>query len=104
MESGVILSSVSRTECEAILDLYPEIVPALDYEKVVGTEIWLPEYTEKDLISEAVRNLSPEALSAIPAVVSDNQLHVREGADSQHGESHSLVGETHTMSEEPPGY
>lgn len=104
MESGVILSSVSRTECEAILDLYPEIVPALDYEKVVGTEIWVPEYTEKDSISEALRNISLEALDAIAAVVSDNQIQVGEGADRQQVETRSLVEESHSMPEEPPGY
>jgi hypothetical protein len=102
MESGVILSSVSRTECEAILDLYPEIVPALDYEKVVGTEVWVPEYTEKDAISEALRTLSTEALDVIQAVVTDTQMQVEEG--SQEGESHPPIEETDDILGDPPGY
>ena len=48
IESSVIVSSVSRNNCLKVLEQIPEIVPALDYERVMGTDVWVPEYAEKD--------------------------------------------------------
>jgi hypothetical protein len=44
MESSIILSSVNSMDCLELLDYNPDIVPALDYEKVVGNQEWVPAY------------------------------------------------------------
>lgn len=46
MESPIIVSCVSKKECEEILEECPDIVPALDYERCMGADIWVPEYQE----------------------------------------------------------
>jgi hypothetical protein len=44
LESPIIISCIGKKECEEILEECPEIVPALDYERAMGTDIWVPEY------------------------------------------------------------
>jgi hypothetical protein len=44
LEAPVIVSCVGKKECENILDECPTIVPALDYERSMGSDIWVPEY------------------------------------------------------------
>jgi hypothetical protein len=46
LESPVIVSCIGKKECEDILEKFPEIVPALDYERAMGTDIWVPEYSK----------------------------------------------------------
>ncbi|KAI8924821.1 hypothetical protein BC831DRAFT_463728 [Entophlyctis helioformis] len=48
IESGVYLSSVGRADVENVLDSDPEILPTLDYDKMVGIEVWVPEYSLRD--------------------------------------------------------
>jgi hypothetical protein len=61
---------VNTQQCRAVLDNFPDIVPALDYERVVGTEIWVPQYSATDEISEAVKNLPADVWESIQAVLS----------------------------------
>ena len=51
MESGILLGSVGSKECCFVLDEIPDIVPALDYDTVMGNDIWVPKYSQKDLYS-----------------------------------------------------
>ncbi|KAL2915306.1 hypothetical protein HK105_205171 [Polyrhizophydium stewartii] len=48
IESGVYLLPVGHDECVRVLDEDPEILPNLDYDKIVGIEVWVPEYSERD--------------------------------------------------------
>ncbi|KAJ3307205.1 hypothetical protein HDU76_004673 [Blyttiomyces sp. JEL0837] len=42
------LTSVGRADCEVLLDDYPELMPSLDYDKLFGNDVWLPQYTPED--------------------------------------------------------
>ncbi|KAJ3332376.1 hypothetical protein HDU76_000412 [Blyttiomyces sp. JEL0837] len=49
MECWCVLSSIGKLECEALLDQRPEVMPALDYDKIFGTDVvWVPAYEEVD--------------------------------------------------------
>ncbi|KAJ8328346.1 hypothetical protein O5D80_003704 [Batrachochytrium dendrobatidis] len=50
IESGVYLLSVGHEECAYVLDNHPEILPTLDYDKIVGIETWVPEYSAQDQV------------------------------------------------------
>ncbi|KAI9017842.1 hypothetical protein BC832DRAFT_537064 [Gaertneriomyces semiglobifer] len=69
MESVCVLSSVSQTDIAALLDTDAEVVPGLDYEKVVGKEVWVPEYSRWDAVVERVRRLGLEEWNVVRAVV-----------------------------------
>ncbi|KAI8823183.1 uncharacterized protein EV422DRAFT_566041 [Fimicolochytrium jonesii] len=86
MESGCVLASVGREECGRVVDEDPEIVPVLDYEKVVGVELWVPEYRERESVAEMVEGLSEETVRAIRAMLradgADGEFD--EGGDDEH--------------------
>jgi hypothetical protein len=42
LECACHLASVSRRDCENVLDEFPGIMPSLDYEKLFGDAVWLP--------------------------------------------------------------
>ncbi|KAI9203587.1 uncharacterized protein BJ171DRAFT_137120 [Polychytrium aggregatum] len=46
VECGCCLTSVGKKECAALLESEPHLVPTLDYDKVVGGEVWHPPYSE----------------------------------------------------------
>ncbi|KAJ3016647.1 hypothetical protein HKX48_003924 [Thoreauomyces humboldtii] len=69
MESGCILSSVGRDDCGELLESSPELVPPLDYDKIVGGDMWVPEYTTLDDLAEEVKRLPEDTLRAIRAVL-----------------------------------
>ncbi|RKP00231.1 hypothetical protein CXG81DRAFT_19787 [Caulochytrium protostelioides] len=48
LECGVTLTSVSRSDCLALLDADPERVPPLDYDRIVGSAGWVPAYARHD--------------------------------------------------------
>jgi hypothetical protein len=50
MECWANLSSVGREDVERILEVDPRIVPGLEYERVVGREVWLPRYQRVDCV------------------------------------------------------
>jgi hypothetical protein len=60
IDSGCYLLSVGRKEILKVLDTDPEIMPPLDYERVVGLEVWVPTYNETDplLISPSTASFS----------------------------------------------
>ncbi|KAJ3088879.1 hypothetical protein HK102_007728, partial [Quaeritorhiza haematococci] len=47
-ECGLVLASIGKRDCYKLLDEVTEIVPTLDYDKVVGGETWIPQYTVED--------------------------------------------------------
>ncbi|KAJ3307434.1 hypothetical protein HDV03_000082 [Kappamyces sp. JEL0829] len=46
IEAGCYLSGLGKADIQKMLDEDPEVMPTLDYNKVVGIECWVPEYTE----------------------------------------------------------
>ncbi|KAJ3256856.1 hypothetical protein HK103_005100 [Boothiomyces macroporosus] len=48
IDGGCYLADVGKKECELMLEKEVEIMPTLDYNKVIGLEVWVPEYQEKD--------------------------------------------------------
>ncbi|KAJ3275152.1 hypothetical protein HDV01_001291 [Terramyces sp. JEL0728] len=48
IDGGCYLADVGKKECEIMLEREVEIMPTLDYNKVIGLEVWVPEYQEKD--------------------------------------------------------
>ena len=48
LEAPVILCGVNTNDCLKLLDESTDMMPALDYEKVVGKDVWVPTYTAKD--------------------------------------------------------
>ncbi|KAJ2991999.1 hypothetical protein HDV02_003359 [Globomyces sp. JEL0801] len=49
IEAGCYLFNIGKVECERLLEHEQDIVPTLDYNKVVGPlEVWVPEYQEKE--------------------------------------------------------
>jgi hypothetical protein len=48
IEAGCYLLSVGRKDIFNVLDSDPELMPCLDYERVVGLEEWVPTYTKDD--------------------------------------------------------
>ena len=48
MESGLYLVSVGMKDCQRIMESEPDLLPRLDYEKVVGLEQWVPPYLYKE--------------------------------------------------------
>ncbi|TPX72135.1 hypothetical protein SpCBS45565_g00735 [Spizellomyces sp. 'palustris'] len=69
MESGCVLASVGKDDCDVLLREEPALVPPLDYDKVVGGEVWVPEYTPRDELADEVKHMSGEALEAVWAVL-----------------------------------
>jgi hypothetical protein len=51
VDAIVYMSSISKERCQFLLQTEGEVVPTLDYEKVVGLDAWVPEYKEKDPLS-----------------------------------------------------
>ncbi|KAJ3011377.1 UNVERIFIED_CONTAM: hypothetical protein HDU68_001694 [Siphonaria sp. JEL0065] len=47
-ECWVTVTSVGKKECNSILDNRIELMPTLDYDKVFGTDTWVPAYTRVD--------------------------------------------------------
>ncbi|KAJ3383067.1 hypothetical protein HDU92_004410 [Lobulomyces angularis] len=47
-ECNIIVGCVGKRECLRLLEDYPELVPPLDYDKICGTDIWMPKYEEED--------------------------------------------------------
>eukprot|EP00842_Homolaphlyctis_polyrhiza_P001988 jgi/Hompol1/2790/HPOL_000382-RA len=58
IESGVYLLPVGHDECARILEEDPEILPSLDYDKIVGIEVWVPEYAPRDPVFADPENAS----------------------------------------------
>jgi hypothetical protein len=48
IEAGCYLLSVGRKDIFNVLDSDPDLMPCLDYERVVGLEEWVPTYTKDD--------------------------------------------------------
>ncbi|KAI9356198.1 hypothetical protein DFJ73DRAFT_823331 [Zopfochytrium polystomum] len=56
LESPCALASVNRQQCEAVLDETPELLPTIDYEKLFGSESWLPAYEAVDPLVSTMAN------------------------------------------------
>lgn len=65
IESGVFLSCIGRSECARVHQEDPEILPTLDYDKVVGIQEWVPEYTQDNV--DFLSPQSPPSTTNIPA-------------------------------------
>ncbi|KAJ3323596.1 hypothetical protein HDV06_001620 [Boothiomyces sp. JEL0866] len=48
IDGGCYLADVGKSDCEIMLEREVEIMPTLDYNKVIGLEVWVPEYQERD--------------------------------------------------------
>ncbi|RKO90318.1 hypothetical protein BDK51DRAFT_38282 [Blyttiomyces helicus] len=69
MESGCILASIGRADAGALLEMDPELVPPLDYDKIVGGDVWVPVYEAKDPMAEAFEALSEEERMVVAVAV-----------------------------------
>ncbi|KAJ3052037.1 hypothetical protein HK097_006969 [Rhizophlyctis rosea] len=78
MESACVLAAVGRDDCMRILDDSPHLVPTLDYDKIVGGEVWVPEYRHRDEWMEEWPKLDAEALEAIKIAVEAELAEKRE--------------------------
>jgi hypothetical protein len=54
VEAGCYVSAVNKKSCERLFLTDPEILPSLDYDKLIGIENWVPEYSP--LINEPFEN------------------------------------------------
>jgi hypothetical protein len=48
VEAGCYISNVSKNECDQLMKEEPDILPTLDYDKLIGLEVWVPEYIPPD--------------------------------------------------------
>ncbi|KAH6571818.1 hypothetical protein BASA60_006995 [Batrachochytrium salamandrivorans] len=75
IESGAYLLSVGHDECARVLDEHPEILPPLDYDKIVGVEIWVPEYSVKDPDLVDTSAVDAEEMSVSESSLSNSRYH-----------------------------
>ncbi|KAJ1341080.1 hypothetical protein BSLG_004321 [Batrachochytrium salamandrivorans] len=75
LQSGAYLLSVGHDECARVLDEHPEILPPLDYDKIVGVEIWVPEYSVKDPDLVDTSAVDAEEMSVSESSLSNSRYH-----------------------------
>jgi hypothetical protein len=59
VDANLYLSSVSKKKCLELLENEGEVLPSLDYEKLIGLQEWVPEYHKEDPLGIS---LDPEIL------------------------------------------
>jgi hypothetical protein len=60
LTSGCYLISTGLKVCDRLLQDDIEIMPCMDYEKIIGLEVWVPEYHESD---EYLRDCDTDSVS-----------------------------------------
>ncbi|KAJ3073673.1 hypothetical protein HDU98_000946 [Podochytrium sp. JEL0797] len=70
-ECWCVVASVGQQECNTILDNRVELMPAMDYDKVFGNNVWVPEYTREDLF---LGELALPRVPSPPALTQEDEL------------------------------
>jgi hypothetical protein len=71
VDANIYLSSISKKRCLELLETEGEVLPSLDYEKLIGLQEWVPEYHREDPLGVT---LDPELVKETFAANSQEDL------------------------------